>query len=198
MADLAAIVLSYLLGSVSFAVVVSKVMGLPDPHSYGSKNPGATNVLRTGNKLAAALTLMGDGVKGFVAVWLLRQFGPSFGIAEWTIAGAALAVFVGHLYPVFHGFAGGKGVATAAGVLLALDWRLGAAVLGIWLVIALGLRISSLAAVVAALAAPALGFWLWGARPGSYVLLPLSALLIWRHRGNLQRLISGEESKIGR
>jgi len=198
MADLAAIVLSYLLGSVSFAVVVSKVMGLPDPHSYGSKNPGATNVLRTGNKLAAALTLVGDGVKGFVAVWLVRQFGPSFGIAEWTIAAAALAVFVGHLYPVFHGFAGGKGVATAAGVLLALDWRLGSAVLGIWLVIALGLRISSLAAVVAALTAPALGFWLWGARPDSYALLPLSALLIWRHRGNLQRLISGEESKIGR
>lgn len=198
MADLAAIVLSYLLGSVSFAVIVSTLMGLPDPHSYGSKNPGATNVLRTGNKLAAALTLLGDGLKGFVAVWMLRQFGPAWGLAEWTTAAAALAVFAGHLYPVFHGFSGGKGVATAAGVLLALDWRLGAAVLGVWLVIALGLRISSLAALIAALAAPALGFWLWGARPESYALVPLSALLIWRHRGNLQRLMSGEESKIGR
>ncbi|MBI3149484.1 MAG: glycerol-3-phosphate 1-O-acyltransferase PlsY [Betaproteobacteria bacterium] len=198
MLDWLAILLSYLLGSVSFAVVVSKLLGLPDPHSYGSKNPGATNVLRTGNKLAAVLTLFGDGLKGLIAVWLVARFSPQFGLAHWAAAAAALAVFLGHLYPVFHHFAGGKGVATAAGVMFALDWRLGAGVLLLWLLVALGLRISSLAAVVAALAAPPLGFWLFGARPESFVLLPLAALLIWRHRANLARLFAGQESKIGR
>ncbi len=198
MTEVFVILVSYLLGSISFAVVTSKLMGLPDPHSYGSGNPGATNVLRTGNKIAAAATLLGDGVKGFVAVWLAQRFAVPLGLAPWAVAAAALAVFVGHLLPVFHCFAGGKGVATAAGVLLALDWRLGVAVLGVWLVIALVLRISSLAAIFAALAAPILGFWLLGPRSEAYVLIPLCSLLIWRHRGNLARLLSGEEGKIGR
>ena len=198
MADWLAVFFSYLLGSVSFAVVVSQAMRLPDPHSYGSKNPGATNVLRTGNKLAAALTLLGDGLKGFAAVGLVGFYAPALGLANWVVGASALAVFLGHLYPVFHRFAGGKGVATAAGVMFALDWRLGAGVLALWLVIALGLKISSLAAVLAALAAPALGFWLLGTSPESYALLPLAALLIWRHRGNLSRLVRGEEGRIGR
>src|SRR6266545_3180852 len=127
LATLAVIVGAYLVGSVSFAVVVSKLFGLPDPHSYGSGNPGATNVLRTGNKAAAALTLAGDGTKGWLAVFLAQALGPSFGVADWTVPAVALAVFVGHLFPVFHGFAGGKGVATAAGIIFALHWPLGAA-----------------------------------------------------------------------
>lgn len=198
MADWLALLFSYLLGSISFAVVVSKALGLPDPHSYGSKNPGATNVLRTGNKLAAVMTLLGDGLKGFAAVWLVGFYTPALGLAHWTLAVSGLAVFLGHLYPVFHRFAGGKGVATAAGVMFAFDWRLGALTLAVWGVIALGLRISSLAAIIAAVVAPAVGFWLLGAGPESYALLPLAALLIWRHRGNLARLISGEEGRIGR
>ena len=140
------VVAAYLIGSVSFAVVVSKVFGLPDPHTYGSKNPGATNVLRTGNKLAAVLTLVGDGVKGWLAVYLGNRIGVAIGDASLATAGSALAVFLGHLFPVFHRFRGGKGVATAAGILLALDWRLGVAVLIVWLVVALLTRISSLSA----------------------------------------------------
>lgn len=198
MVDGLTLLLAYLLGSVSFAVVISKAMALPDPHSYGSKNPGATNVLRTGNKLAAALTLAGDGLKGFVAVWLASLFAPALGLAAWAVAGSGLAVFLGHLYPVFHRFAGGKGVATAAGVMFAFDWRLGAAAVVLWMLIALGLKISSLAAIIAALAAPALSFWLLGPVPQSYALLPVAALLIWRHRSNLTRLVRGEESRIGR
>src|SRR5258705_7851596 len=114
------VVVAYLIGSISFAVVISKLFSLPDPHSYGSGNPGATNVLRTGNKLAAALTLAGDGAKGFLAVFLAQSLGPSLGVADWTVSAVALAVFVGHLFPVFHGFAGGKGIATAAGIVFAL------------------------------------------------------------------------------
>ena len=143
-----AILAAYCLGSVSFAVLVSKLMRLPDPRSYGSKNPGATNVLRTGSKVAAALTLLGDAGKGAVAVWLASYF------TDQLAAQSALAAFLGHLYPVFHRFQGGKGVATAAGVLLALDWRIGAGTIATWLIIALFLRYSSLAALVAALFAP--------------------------------------------
>ena len=143
MTTLVVIACAYLIGSVSFAVVMSKVFGLPDPHTYGSKNPGATNVLRTGNKLAAVLTLVGDGVKGWLAVYLGNRIGVAIGDASLATAGSALAVFLGHLFPLFHRFRGGKGVATAAGILLALDWRLGAAVLAVWLVVALLTRISS-------------------------------------------------------
>jgi glycerol-3-phosphate acyltransferase PlsY len=198
MADFIALLLAYLLGSISFAVVVSRALGLPDPHSYGSRNPGATNVLRSGNKLAAALTLLGDGLKGFLAVFLVARYAPEFSLGAWSVALSGLAVFVGHLYPVFHRFAGGKGVATAGGVMLAIDWRLGLAVIGIWALFAGVFRVSSLAAIIAALCAPALGFWLLGSGPASAVLLPIALLLIWRHRANLSRLVRGEESTIGR
>src|SRR5271170_5302339 len=147
LATVAVIAGAYLLGSISFAVVASKLFGLPDPHSYGSGNPGATNVLRTGNKAAAALTLAGDGVKGWVAVWLAQRLGASWGDASLATAGAALAVFLGHVYPVFHRFAGGKGVATAAGVALALSWQLGIALGAVWLAAALLFRMASLASL---------------------------------------------------
>lgn len=197
MITLALIAAAYLIGSISFAVVVSKFFALPDPHSYGSKNPGATNVLRTGNKLAAALTLLGDGVKGWIAVYLAYRVGVQIGDAALAAAGAALAVFLGHLYPVFHRFRGGKGVATAGGILLALDWRLGAAVLGLWLIMVLITRISSLAAICAAVAAPLLGWWFMSNWPTTWAVVPIALLLIWRHRGNIQKLRAGAESKIG-
>src|ERR1700737_2727052 len=146
---LAVIVAAYLIGSVSFAVVVSKIFGLPDPHGYGSGNPGATNVLRTGNKAAAVLTLVGDGLKGFVAVALAHRLGASGGDASLATAGAALAVFVGHLYPIFHRFAGGKGAATAAGIAFALSWQLGLGLVFVWLLMAALFRVSSLASLTA-------------------------------------------------
>src|ERR1700694_1638701 len=159
------IVAAYLFGSVSFAVVVSNLFGLPAPHSYGSGTPGATNVLRTGNKAAALLTLFGDGIKGFLAVVIAYHLGASWGDASLATAGAALAVFLGHLYPIFHRFAGGKGVATAAGIVFGLSWQLGLAMLVVWLVVALAFRISSLASIVAAIAAPPLGFYFLGNWP---------------------------------
>ena len=197
LATLAVIAGAYLVGSVSFAVVVSKLFGLPDPHSYGSGNPGATNVLRTGNRAAAALTLVGDGLKGMLAVWLAYRFGASWGDASLATAGAALAVFLGHLYPVFHRFSGGKGVATAAGVAFALAWQLGLALLVVWLVFALVFRMASLASIAAAVAAPPLGFYLLGNSPEAWALVPIALFLIWRHRANIQRLIAGTERKIG-
>src|SRR5205085_9544931 len=150
----AVIAAAYLIGSVSFAVIISKLFRLPDPHSYGSGNPGATNVLRTGNKPAALLTLFGDGIKGFVAVFIAHQLGATWGDVSLATAGAALAVFVGHLYQVFHRCAGGKGVSTAAGIAFGLSWQLGLAMLVIWLIVALIFRISSLASIVSAIAAP--------------------------------------------
>ena len=197
LATLAVIAGAYLVGSVSFAVVVSKLFGLPDPHSYGSGNPGATNVLRTGNRAAAALTLVGDGLKGALAVWLAYRLGASWGDASLATAGAALAVFLGHLYPVFHRFSGGKGVATAAGVAFALTWQLGLALLVVWLVFALVFRMSSLASIAAAVAAPPLGFYFLGNGPEAWALVPIALFLIWRHRANIQRLIAGTEHKIG-
>jgi glycerol-3-phosphate acyltransferase PlsY len=197
LATAAVIVAAYLIGSVSFAVVVSKLFGLPDPHSYGSGNPGATNVLRTGNKAAAALTLAGDGIKGFVAVWLANRLGASWGDASLATAGAALAVFVGHLYPLFHRFAGGKGVSTAAGIAFALSWQLGLALMALWVVIATAFRFSSLAALVTAIAAPPLGFYFIGNWPEAWALIPIAALLFWRHRVNIGKLIAGEERRIG-
>ena len=194
---LGVIAAAYLIGSVSFAVVVSKLFRLPDPHSYGSGNPGATNVLRTGNKAAAVLTLVGDAAKGAVAVWLAHRLGASWGDASLATAGAALAVFLGHLYPVFHRFSGGKGVATAAGVALALSWQLGVALLAIFVLFALAFRMASLASLAAAVAAPPLGFYFLGNWPEAWALVPIALLLAWRHRENIRRIIAGKERKIG-
>jgi len=184
-----AIIGAYLLGSVSFAIAVSWLMRLPDPRSYGSKNPGATNVLRSGSKVAAALTLIGDSAKGGVAVWLASYF-------TGELAAVGLAAFLGHLYPVFHRFQGGKGVATAAGVLLALDWRVGLGTIATWIVIAFAVRYSSLAALVAALFAPLATAFLLDLNSALFVAL-MSAFLVWRHRGNISRLIAGTEPRIG-
>jgi len=187
---------AYLLGSVSFAIVVSRVLALPDPRSYGSKNPGATNVLRSGSKAAAVLTLLGDAGKGWLAVWLAAQFvgaPPAAGLAA-PLAG--LAAFVGHLFPVFHRFKGGKGVATAAGVLLGIDPWLGLATIATWAVFALFFRISSLAALAATLFAPFYAWWLFGLRPLLAVIAALALLLVWRHRANIARLIAGTEPRI--
>ena len=196
--SLAAIALSYLLGSVSFAVVVSRLMGLADPRSYGSKNPGATNVLRSGSKAAAVLTLAGDAAKGWLAVYLVQHFAARFGFGEATVAMSAVAVFCGHLFPVFHRFAGGKGVATAAGVLLALNVWLGIATLGTWLIIAFFFRYSSLAALVAAAFAPLYHVFLFGPSATGLAIAAMSALLVWRHRKNIANLMAGRESRIGR
>ncbi|MBU9320836.1 glycerol-3-phosphate 1-O-acyltransferase PlsY [Burkholderia gladioli] len=193
---LIATIVAYLIGSVSFAVVVSALMGLADPRSYGSKNPGATNVLRSGNKKAAVLTLLGDAFKGWLAVWLVRHFGIG---GELGVALAAIAVFLGHLYPIFFRFQGGKGVATAAGVLLAISPALGIATLLSWLVIAFCFRYSSFAALVAAVFAPIFDVWLFGTRdnPVAWAVLAMSLLLIWRHRANISKLLKGQESRIG-
>jgi glycerol-3-phosphate acyltransferase PlsY len=180
---------AYLIGSISFAVVVSRVMRLPDPRSYGSKNPGATNVLRTGSRPAAVLTLFGDAAKGGVAVLLAQPF-----TTELALVG--LAAFVGHLYPVFHRFQGGKGVATAAGVLLALDWRVGVGTIVTWFVIAFCFRYSSLAALLAALFAPFATLLVMG-WPSAVVVGVMSAFLVWRHRANIARLIAGTEPRLG-
>lgn len=188
---------SYLIGSLSFAVIVSRAFGLPDPHSYGSGNPGATNVLRTGKKLAALLTLLGDGGKGAVAVLLVRLAGPDYGVDLEGAAICALAVFLGHLFPVYHRFRGGKGVATAAGILLAINPWLGLATLSTWGVIAVFFRISSLAAVIAAVFAAVYCVWLFGINPMAAAVLLMSLLLIWRHAGNIRRILRGEESRIG-
>ena len=192
-----AVLAAYLIGSVSFAVVVSRLMGLADPRSYGSRNPGATNVLRTGNKTAAVLTLVGDAAKGLVAVMLAKALAARFGFGDGTIALVALAVFLGHLFPVFYRFEGGKGVATAAGVLLALHPLLGLGVLVSWLLIAFFFRYSSLAALVAAVFAPLWYLFLFRPDPIAAAVAVMSALLIWRHSGNIRNLISGKESRIG-
>jgi len=197
MANLLFAVAAYLIGSISFAVVVSKAMRLPDPHSYGSGNPGATNVLRTGNKKAAILTLVGDAMKGWLAVWLTVRFGPAHGVDETGIAMVALAVFLGHLFPVFHRFAGGKGVATAAGILLAIDPILGLGTLATWLIIAFFFRYSSLAALVAAVFAPFFYVLMNGVDVIAGSVLVIAILLIARHRANIAKLLSGKESRIG-
>ena len=195
--SLLAVVLAYLLGSIPFAVVSSRIFGLADPRSYGSKNPGATNVLRSGNKAAAALTLLGDLAKGWLAVFAARAYGPAYGFNPDFIGLVALAVFFGHLYPAFLNFKGGKGVATAAGVLLALDPRLGVVTLGVWLSVAFVLRYSSLAALVAATAAPLVAFLLWGDDALVVAVGVMSMALIGKHWLNLQRLMAGKETKIG-
>ncbi|UCG96510.1 MAG: glycerol-3-phosphate 1-O-acyltransferase PlsY [Burkholderiales bacterium] len=197
LAWIVAIAASYLLGSVSFAVVVSRLFGLADPRSYGSGNPGATNVLRSGSKAAAALTLLGDAAKGAVAVWLVRALGPQFGVGELGVALAALAAFVGHLYPIFFGFKGGKGVATFLGALLALNFGGGLLACATWLAVAAAFRYSSLSSLCAALLAPLALLWLTGAADLSLVVAAMSALLILRHRQNIANLLAGRERRIG-
>lgn len=193
--------LAYLIGSISFAVVVSKCMQLPDPHSYGSGNPGATNVLRTGNKLAAVLTLLGDALKGFVAVMLARTLlgdeSLSSTLGSWVLCGVVIAVFLGHLFPIFHGFKGGKGVATACGILFGINWVLGLATLGTWLIVATFMRYSSLAALSAAIFGPIYFVFLFGLQPMGIAILVVSLLLIWRHKSNIHNLLNGTESRIG-
>lgn len=188
---------SYLIGSVSFAIVVSRLLGLPDPRGYGSKNPGATNVLRTGSRLAAALTLAGDAGKGALAVALTVLWTgqpPAAGL-DAPIAGAC--AFLGHVYPVLHGFRGGKGVATAAGVLLALDPWLGLGVLASFAAIIAFFRVVSLASILAALFAPCWAFWLFGLRPLTLAVAAIALLLVWRHHENIARLLRGEERRVG-
>ena len=194
---IAALVAAYLIGSISFAVVVSKFVGLEDPRTYGSKNPGATNVLRSGNKKAALLTLLGDALKGTMAVALAFYFQDQLGLSSTDIAWVRLAAFVGHLYPVFFKFAGGKGVATALGVLLALNWILGLATAVTWVVIAYFFRYSSLAALIAALFAVFYNVLLFGINGQAAAIAIMSGLLIYRHKQNIANLIAGKESKIG-
>ena len=205
MTDLYAIVLiigAYLLGSVSFAVLVSKLMGLPNPHSYGSKNPGATNVLRTGNKKAAILTLLGDSLKGFVAVMLAKWILQEQAEPSWFIGGVALAVFLGHVFPIWHRFQGGKGVATAAGVLFGIHWALGLAALSTWLIMAFFFRYSSLAALTTAIFAPLFAYLMFFLQQtisqiSCVAVLMIGIVLIWRHQSNIQKLMNGSEGKIG-
>lgn len=192
-------VVAYLIGSISFAVVMSHAFGLSDPRTYGSKNPGATNVLRSGNKKAAIATLIGDAAKGWFALWLAERFADQFGVGSLGIALVALAVFLGHLYPVFFRFVGGKGVATALGVLIGLNIWLGLATLITWLVVAYAFRYSSFAALVAALFAPLYFGLLFGTDEIEKLMavIVMSALLLWRHRSNIGNLIAGKESKLG-
>ena len=193
-----AIVAGYLVGSLSFAVIVSRTMGLADPRTYGSKNPGATNVLRSGSRKAAVLTLLLDAVKGYVPVVVVAWLAPRHGLPDTLPAWVGLAAFVGHLWPVFFRFAGGKGVATAAGVLLGLNPILGGATLLTWIIIAAFFRYSSLASIAAAVFAPFYQLLIWGMEDGVAVaILIMSVLLLWRHFGNIQKLLAGTESKIG-
>lgn len=187
---------AYLIGSISFAVIVSRAFGLPDPHSYGSGNPGATNVLRSGRKIAAALTLLGDGVKGWLAVFVAQRFADP-GMLDMTAAVAAVAVVIGHMYPVFFRFQGGKGVSTTLGVLFALDYYLAAGVVATWIIIAFFFRISSLAALISALFAPVFCFMLFGAHAFTAAVLVISILLVWRHKTNIRNLLAGKEGRIG-
>ena len=193
--------LAYLIGSISFAVVVSKCMRLPDPYTYGSGNPGATNVLRTGNKKAAVLTLIGDGSKGFIALvlarWILSDDSLAATLNSWVLCGVVLAVFLGHLFPVFHGFRGGKGVATACGILFGINWILGLATLSTWLIVAFFTRYSSLAAMCAAIFAPVYCVFLFGVEPMGLTLTCLCVLMLWRHRNNIVKLLDGSETRIG-
>lgn len=198
-----AVLAAYLLGSLTFAIFVCKLLGLPDPRTYGSKNPGSSNVLRSGSKTAALLTLLLDALKGFIPVMLVKLYGSDYGMAEGTIALTGLAAFFGHLYPVFFKFKGGKGVATAAGVIFAISWPLGLATLGTWLIIAVFFRYSSLAALVAAVFAPV--YYLLGSgvawdtdRSITLALVIMSGMLIYAHRENMTRLLKGTESKLGK
>ena len=193
---------AYLVGSLSFAVIVSRVMGLDDPRTYGSQNPGATNVLRSGNKAAAIATLLFDALKGYLPVLLVKWFGPDVGLDDRAVAWVAIAAFIGHLWPVFFGFKGGKGVATAAGILFGVEPMLGLATLSTWLIVAFFFRYSSLAALAASLFAPAYYLFgdnlAWQTSPAELLaVMVMSALLLMRHKDNIARLVSGEETKVG-
>jgi len=192
-----AIIGAYLLGSVSFAVIVSRALGLADPRTYGSKNPGATNVLRSGSKLAAVLTLVGDALKGWLAVWLVERFGPLFGVGDWGIALAGVAVFLGHLFPVFFGFKGGKGVATAAGVIVAFNPWLALATGLTWLIIAFFFRYSSLASLTAAVFAAFYSAFGWGFDERFVAVAIIAGFVVFRHQANIRNLVSGKERRIG-
>jgi acyl phosphate:glycerol-3-phosphate acyltransferase len=199
---LAATVAAYLLGSLAFAVLVSKAMGLDDPRTFGSKNPGATNVLRSGSKPAAVVTLLLDAMKGFVPVVLVKAFGARYGLGDGTLALVGLAAFLGHLYPVFFRFQGGKGVATFIGVVFGVHWGLGVATGLTWLIIAFFFRYSSLASLVSAVFAPVYyllgGGIAWDAdTPVAAALFAMALLLAWRHRANIERLVQGKESRLG-
>ena len=196
-----AVLAAYLLGSLSFAVIVSRVLGLSDPRSYGSHNPGATNVLRSGHKGAAVATLLLDGLKGWLPVVLIKWFGKDYGLDDGTLAAAGFAAFMGHLFPVFFKFKGGKGVATAAGVLLGIDWLLGLATLGTWVIVAYFSRYSSVAALVSAAFAPL--FYMMGDRVVWYsersillAIFVMGMLLVARHKDNISKLMEGTESKL--
>jgi acyl phosphate:glycerol-3-phosphate acyltransferase len=193
---------AYLVGSLSFAVIVSRVMGLDDPRTYGSQNPGATNVLRSGNKKAAIATLLFDALKGYFPVLLVKLYGPDFGLDDRAVALVAISAFIGHLWPMFFGFKGGKGVATAAGVLFGVEPILGAATMGTWLIVAIFFRYSSLAALAASVFAPAY-YWLgdkvaWATSDAELLaVVAMSALLLMRHKDNIARLVAGQETRIG-
>ena len=193
---------AYLIGSLSFAVIVSRVMGLDDPRTYGSQNPGATNVLRSGNKKAAIATLLCDALKGYFPVLLVKWFGPDFGLDDRAVALVAISALIGHLWPVFFSFKGGKGVATAAGILFGVEPLLGLATLSTWVIVAFFFRYSSLAALAASLFAPAYYLFgdqlAWQTSPAELLALAvMSALLLMRHKDNIKRLVSGQETKIG-
>jgi len=194
---LGAVVAAYLVGSLSFAVIVSRLMGLSDPRSYGSGNPGATNVLRSGNRAAAVLTLAFDALKGYVPVLLCLVYGPPYGLGQTAAALVGLAAFIGHLWPVFFRFQGGKGVATAAGVLMAINPLLGLAVVASWALMVAFTRYASLGSIVAAVFAPFYQALIWGIQPQWLAITAMSLLMIWRHEGNIRKLLAGTESKLG-
>jgi glycerol-3-phosphate acyltransferase PlsY len=192
-----AVLAAYGVGSLSFAVILSRVFGLADPRTYGSGNPGATNVLRSGHKGAAVLTLAFDALKGYGPVFAALWWRAPLGLGDTTVALVGLAAFLGHLWPVFFRFQGGKGVATAAGVLLALNPGLGLATLASWVIVAVFFRYSSLASLVAAVFAPFYQLLIWGAEPALAAIVPMSLLLVWRHAANIRKLLAGTESRLG-
>ena len=194
---IALVLIAYLAGSISFAVVVSRAMKLPDPRSYGSKNPCATNVLRTGKKAAAALTLFSDAAKGWLVVFLTDQYFSMVTPATYKMSAVALAVVIGHMYPVFHRFQGGKGVSTALGVLLALNPWLAAGAAATWVIIAFFFKLSSLAALIAALSAPVFCYMLYEIHPYTLAVSIITVLLFWRHKTNIKNLLAGTEGRIG-
>ncbi len=197
MFNVSAVIATYLIGSLSFAVIVSKYYGMDDPRTYGSGNPGATNVLRSGKKKAAALTLLGDALKGLVAVVLARCLQDALNLSDITIAAVAVAALVGHMWPLFFGFKGGKGVATALGVLLALSPATALVCAAIWLVMAFGFKVSSLAALAATVAAPLVAFWLMPYPSWAWATVVIAVLVLYRHKSNIQNLLQGKEGKIG-
>ena len=197
MFNVSAVIAAYLIGSLSFAVIVSKYYGMDDPRTYGSGNPGATNVLRSGKKKAAALTLLGDALKGLVAVVLARCLQDALNLSDITIAAVAVAALVGHMWPLFFGFKGGKGVATALGVLLALSPATALVCAAIWLGMAFGFKVSSLAALAATVAAPLVAFWLMPYSSWAWATVVIAVLVLYRHKSNIQNLLQGKEGKIG-